>query len=111
MTTITMDANCVTMINVFTVKPEKQQQLLDLLTELTTNSMRHLPGFISASIHKSLDRTQVAVYGQWRTLTDLRNMVKVRESIPHLQAAFTLMNGAESKVYEVVEVCKRGGKH
>ena len=105
MTTIAKDANCVTLINVFTVEPEKQQQLIALLTELTTNSMRHLPGFISASIHKSLDSTRVAIYGQWRTLTDLKNMVKIRESIPQMQEALTLTITVDAKVYEVVEEC------
>ena len=105
MTTIAKDANCVTLINVFTVEPEKQQQLLSLLTELTTNSMRHLPGFVSGSIHRSLDGTRVAIYGQWRTLADLKNMVRTRESIPQMQAALTLTSGTDAKVYEVVEDC------
>jgi len=105
MTTIAKDANCVTLIIGFTVDPEKQQQLLALLTELTTNSMRHLPGFISGSVHRSLDGTRVAIYGQWQTLPDLKNMVKIRESIPQMREALALTNGADAKVYEVVEVC------
>ena len=32
--------------------------------------MQHLPGFISASIHRSLDGTKVINYAQWRSQAD-----------------------------------------
>jgi hypothetical protein len=37
------------LINVFTVKPAYQRQLLELLRRATETSVRHAPGFISAS--------------------------------------------------------------
>jgi antibiotic biosynthesis monooxygenase (ABM) superfamily enzyme len=43
----------VTLINVFTVSPENQQKLIDMLVEATQKTMRHIPGFVSASFHKS----------------------------------------------------------
>ena len=48
-----------TLVNVFTVTPEKQDTLVQLLIEATNKTMRHLPGFVSASIHRSLDNTRV----------------------------------------------------
>ena len=43
-----------TLVNVFTVTPEKQDTLVQLLIEATNKTMRRLPGFVSASIHRSL---------------------------------------------------------
>jgi heme-degrading monooxygenase HmoA len=54
----------VTHINVFSVVPEKQQALVDSLIE-TVNEAKNVPGWISASIHKSLDGRQVVNYVQY----------------------------------------------
>ena len=59
MTTISKDALLVTFINVFTVDPSNQQRLVELLARATETSVRHAPGFISASLHRSLDGTKV----------------------------------------------------
>jgi hypothetical protein len=56
-TTIAIDQDVATLINVFTVTRMTQQPLVDLLTEATKQVMRHRPGFISANIHTSLDGT------------------------------------------------------
>jgi quinol monooxygenase YgiN len=70
MTTISTEKNLVTLINVFTVAPENQQRLIDLLVEATQGTMRNQPGYISANIHKSLDGTRVTNYAQWRSQAD-----------------------------------------
>ncbi|MGD0430262.1 MAG: antibiotic biosynthesis monooxygenase family protein [Acetobacteraceae bacterium] len=54
----------VTHINVFTVSPEKQQELVDSLLE-TVNAARSIPGWLSASIHRSYDGTKVVNYVQF----------------------------------------------
>jgi hypothetical protein len=36
----------ITLINVFTVDPAKQEQFLDLLARATESSVRHAPGFV-----------------------------------------------------------------
>jgi Antibiotic biosynthesis monooxygenase len=59
MALISKSNNVVTLINVFTVEPHDQQRLVDLLTEATEAVMRHLPGFVSAHIHKSWDRSRI----------------------------------------------------
>jgi len=40
---ISKDNKVVTLINVFTVEPEKQQTLVDMLVEATEKTMKHLP--------------------------------------------------------------------
>jgi heme-degrading monooxygenase HmoA len=64
---IRADAGVVTLINVFTVDPADQQQLVERWQHATEDVMRHLPGFISASIHRSLDGTKVINYAQWES--------------------------------------------
>jgi quinol monooxygenase YgiN len=61
MTTISKNALLVTFINVFTVDPSNQRQLVELLARATETSVRHAPGFISASLHRSLDGTKVTM--------------------------------------------------
>src|SRR5260370_776990 len=70
MPTISKDKKLLTLINVFTVEPAKQQQLVALLTHATESSVRHVTGFISASLHRSLDGTRVVMYAQWRSVED-----------------------------------------
>lgn len=64
-TVISPDQEVFTLINVFTVSPEAQQRLADTLAETTDVLVKHVPGFVSASIHKSTDGTRVVNYGQW----------------------------------------------
>ena len=66
MSTITAHADHATLINVFTVQPERARELADLLTAATEDVMQHVDGFISANIHLSTDGTRVVNYAQWR---------------------------------------------
>src|SRR3979411_1500407 len=65
--TIRPGAEIFTLINVFSVAPDRQQELADLLIEATEHTMRNLPGFISANIHKSFDGRRVINYAQWQS--------------------------------------------
>lgn len=90
MTTIATDADVLTLVNVFEVKPEDQPKLVNLLVDATQQTMRHLPGFISANIHKSVDGTRVINYAQWRSREDFEAMKKNPSVGPHMQAAAAL---------------------
>jgi hypothetical protein len=81
MTTISKNTDIVTLINVFTVEPENQQRLVELIVEATEELASKLPAFISSNIHKSLDGTQVVNYAQWKSeavksLDELGEIVK-----------------------------------
>ena len=65
MPTISKESELLTLINIFTVEPVNQQELIDLLVEATRTSVRNVQGFVSASLHRSLDGTKVAMYAQW----------------------------------------------
>lgn len=104
MTTISTDNNVVTLINVFTVEPKDQQALIDLLIRATEVTMRHLPGFVSANIHKSLDGTRVTNYAQWRSREDFEAAIQNPNAIPHMKEAASLAKKFEPHLYEVIEV-------
>ncbi|HYY88664.1 MAG TPA: antibiotic biosynthesis monooxygenase family protein, partial [Chloroflexota bacterium] len=76
MATIATGQDVVTLVNVFTVRPERQQQLADLLVDATRTVMNRLPGFVSANIHRSLDGTRVVNYAQWRRVEDFEAMLR-----------------------------------
>jgi antibiotic biosynthesis monooxygenase (ABM) superfamily enzyme len=63
MVIIEANKGIVTQINVFTVAPQNQQALIELLIE-SAKSVFELPGWISASIHRSVDGTRVVNYAQ-----------------------------------------------
>jgi quinol monooxygenase YgiN len=102
-TTIDTDQDVVTLINVFTVTPQTQQRLVDLLDEATEQVMRHRPGFVSATIHASLDGTRVANYAQWRSQRDFEAMLGDPTAQEHMQAA-AAMAAAEPHLYRVSSV-------
>ena len=102
MVTITTDNQVLTLINVFTVKPEHQQQLIDILIEADQAIMKRLPGYVSASIHRSLDGTKVTNYARWSNAEALEAMLHNPEAIPHLQALRQIAEKVEPSRYEVV---------
>jgi heme-degrading monooxygenase HmoA len=101
MVTIAKDNDVVTLINVFTVAPEDQQRLVDVLVEATQAVMRKQPGFVSANIHKSLDGTRVANYAQWRSKEAFEAMLRDREAAEHRGEAAKIAERFEPHLYEV----------
>ena len=108
MTTISEGRDVVTLINVFTVEPEHQQELVDFLADATNSIIRQVPGFISANLHRSLDGTRVANYAQWESRDALQAMLRRPDVIPHLEAA-TRLATADPVVYEVVHCYEAPG--
>jgi quinol monooxygenase YgiN len=90
MSNITKGNPVVTLVNVFTVAAENQQRLIDLLIQATEQTMKHLPGFVSASIHRSFDGTKVVNYAQWRSRADFDAMRQNPQAQPHMAAAAAL---------------------
>ena len=88
-TTITTDADLMTLINVFTVDPEHQQELIDVLAEATT-VMSAQRGFVSANLHRSDDGRRVVNYAQWRTREDYAAMQAEPQARVHMTRAAEL---------------------
>jgi quinol monooxygenase YgiN len=102
MTTISKDNKVITLINVFTVERENQQRLVDMLVEATEKTMKHVPGFVSANIHKSLDGVRVVNYAQWRKREDFEAMMKNPEAQKHMKP-ISEMAKFDAHLYEVSE--------
>lgn len=101
MTTISKDNNYLTLINVFKVAPENQQKLVELLIH-ATESVKNISGFISSSLHRSMDGTRVTMYAQWRSQDDYNRMRANPSASPFLDQALQMAT-FEPGMYEVVE--------
>jgi quinol monooxygenase YgiN len=102
MTTISPNRKLVTLINVFTVEPKNQQILIELLARATETSVRHAPGFISATLHRGIDGTKVTMYAQWRSVEDYQAMRENPAPLPYLRQALAIAK-FDPGMYEVVE--------
>jgi len=102
MATISKGNELLTLINVFTVEPVNQQELVELLSQATQASVRYEKGFVAASLHRSLDGAKVVMYAQWRSVEDYQAMRSNPTASPYLQKALTLAR-FELGMYEVVE--------
>jgi quinol monooxygenase YgiN len=92
----------VTLVNVFTVEPAKQEELVRLLIDATRSTMKHAAGLVSASIHRSLDGKRVINYAQWKSVQDFEAMRQNPEAQAHMAAAAAL-GTFEPTLCEVVE--------
>src|SRR5882672_1451732 len=97
-----------TVINVFTVAPEKKARLIELLTRATESTVRHVPGFVSATLHQSLDGAKVTMYAQWRSWDDYQRMRENTTGSHFLTEALTF-SSFEPGFYRVVEAFSAAG--
>jgi hypothetical protein len=65
-------------------------------------SMGHALGFVSATLHRSLDGSKVTMYAQWRTIEDYQAMRTNPAASDYLQEALAIAR-FESGMYEIVE--------
>jgi quinol monooxygenase YgiN len=103
MPTISKGRTPLTLINVFTVTPEKQHELIELLTEVTAQTVRHHQGFVSASLHRGIDGRQVTMYAQWASVEDYDAMRQNPGPAPALEKALEIAR-FDPGMYEVAEI-------
>ena len=104
MTVITAHTDHTTLINVFTVQPERARELVDLLTAATEEVMQHIDGFISANIHLSADGTRVVNYAQWRSAEAMQAMQHNPTAREHMVLCAGVADGFEPHLYTVESV-------
>jgi quinol monooxygenase YgiN len=104
MTTIDTANAHATLINVFTVEPDRARALADLLERATEETMRHVPGFISANIHVSTDGTRVLNYAQWASAEAYEQMLQDPSAREHMAKAAGLASGFDPHLYTVDSV-------
>ena len=100
MTTIDTETDVTTLINVFTVAPERQDELVSLLADATEETMRHLPGFVSANIHRSRDGERVVNYAQWESEATYEAIFERPDVREHMDGVLELAT-ADYHLYDV----------
>ena len=100
MPTIIANTGVITQINVFTVPEGGQQALIDLLTE-AARVCSHVDGWMSASLHRSLDGTRVVNYAQARDQAAMRRVFEALQASGYLERNKAL-GTAHPGLYEVV---------
>ena|SRR5271154_490086 len=103
-TKIQEHAPLATLINVFTVAPERATELAEQLRLATEEKMRFVPGFISANIHVSTDGTRVVNYAQWQSAEAYKAMFEDPDTRAHMGICAAIATGFEPHLYTVESV-------
>jgi quinol monooxygenase YgiN len=103
MITLNPDDHYYTLINTFTVEPERAEELLKALSDATVRQMSKRQGFISANLHMSKDRKRVTNYVQWRTKEDNDAMLSDPATQEHLKVASGIATSFDPIYYELRE--------
>jgi hypothetical protein len=109
MPTIEPNTTIVTQINVFTVPEGGQQALINFLIQAATFAST-TPGWISASVHRSIDGTRVVNYAQSESLQAAQLVVDRLRTEGWLDRNKAL-GQANPGLYEVVFTLDRGVSH
>ena len=104
MPTISKGRKPLTLINVFTVTPEKQDELIELLSDVTEWNVRHRQGSISASLHRGIDGKKVTMYAQWASVEDYETMRQNPGSTPAALEKALKIATFDPGMYEVAEI-------
>jgi quinol monooxygenase YgiN len=73
----------ITLINVLSVEPQKQQELVELLRQNTETVIRTLKGWIATSLIASSDGKRVVIHSQWQTVADVEAMRSDRRMVAY----------------------------
>src|SRR5438876_11610587 len=100
---IQTDHRTVTQITVIEAEPEKQQEALSVMTE-RARFMASQPGFVSISLHRSLDGRRIVNYVQWQN----RDLLRSAHQSPEFRKRWGHFDEITSEIdphlYEVTEV-------
>ena len=107
-TTMDPSAGYLTLINTFSVEPDRADQLLDQLWNATEQTIRHLPGFVSANLHISQDRHRVANYAQWRSRADYDAILTNPEVQVHMREAAAIARSFDPVFYDLCQTRAAG---
>lgn len=106
---ISPESGFVTFVNVFT---DNQQRLVDLLTEFIEDTASQAPGFLSSSIHRSLDGVRVLNYARWESVEAVATLVTENdEAAIFFGETVPKIADFEFHPYEVVTVVEAEGEN
>ena len=100
---ISTDQGCVTQITVVEPEPGKQAEALSVMRD-RARFMARQPGFISISIHRSLDGKRIVNYVQWQN----RDLLQAAHQSPEFRKEWghfgQVTDEIDPHLYEVAEV-------
>jgi heme-degrading monooxygenase HmoA len=109
MPSISTDNQPVTQITVIESEPKKQAEALSLMAE-RARFMARQPGFISISVHRSLDGRRIVNYIQWQS----RELLQSAHESPEFRKVWghfdELTEEIDPHLYEVAHVMDGGTK-
>ena len=97
----------VTQITVIEAEPEKQQEALSLMAE-RARFMARQPGFVSISLHRSLDGRRIVNYVQWENRELLQSAHKSPDFRKEWRKFDELTDQIDPHLYEVADVLDAG---
>jgi heme-degrading monooxygenase HmoA len=106
---IRTDHQTVTQITVVEPEPGKQDEALSLMTE-RARFMARQPGFVSISLHRSLDGRRIVNYVQWQNRDLLRSAHKSPEFRKEWHHFDDLAEDIDPHLYVVAEVIEERGQ-
>jgi heme-degrading monooxygenase HmoA len=103
MTQIQADNQLVTQITIVDSEPDKQAEALSVMTE-RARFMARQPGFISISLHRSLDGRRIVNYVQWQNRDLLRSAHQSPEFRKEWSHFDQVTDEIDPNLYEVTQV-------
>lgn len=101
--TLDPTAGHLTLINTFTVEPARAPELVASLAQSLQDTIRHLPGFVSAGLLVSPDGRQVVNFAQWRSRAEFDAMLAHPEARQHLLRTSGIAQSASPVFYHLRE--------
>jgi heme-degrading monooxygenase HmoA len=101
--TIRTNDTVTTLVNVFTVEPADQLNLIDLLKAGTESFFSKQPGFVSSSVLNGKDGRRVVNYSQWKSVEDIAAFRRDPRFDPYIKSLLAIAK-AESVECEVAYV-------
>jgi len=90
------------LINRFDMAPEHQARVIELLSEVTEQIVRHAPGFLGSTLHRSLDGQSVTMVARWESRAAYEAMRADPRPLPWFQQALEVSTFTLG-MYEAVE--------
>jgi quinol monooxygenase YgiN len=91
-----------TFVNVFWCQPDAQDALVKTLQRETDGFACRLPGFVTASIHRSLDGCSVVNYAQWTDARAFQHAMQGEHGVRLIREVDRLADRVDIHTYEVV---------
>jgi heme-degrading monooxygenase HmoA len=104
---IRSDNQPVTQISIIEAEPDKQAEALAVMAE-RARFMAQQPGFVSISLHRSLDGRRIVNYVQWRSREQLHAAHKSPQFRDEWDRCDGMTDDIDPHLYEVCQIMDGG---